>query len=45
MIEKVLQLLQERRFAEVKAAALEMHYADIAEVFRELDNEWESHNE
>lgn len=42
MIEKVLQLLQERRFAEVKAAALEMHYADIAEVFRELDNEWES---
>ena len=42
MIEKVLQLLQERRFAEVKAAALEMHYADIAEVFRELDNDWES---
>ncbi len=42
MIEKVLQLLQERRFAEVKATALEMHYADIAEVFRELDNDWES---
>ncbi len=42
MIEKVLQLLQERRFAEVKAAALEMHYADIAEVFRELDTDWES---
>ena len=42
MIEKVLQLLHERRFAEVKATALEMHYADIAEVFRELDNDWES---
>ncbi len=42
MIEKVLQLLQERRFAEVKAAALEMHYADIAEVFRELGDDWES---
>lgn len=42
MIEQVLQLLAERRYAEVKAAALDMHYADIAEVFRELDDEWES---
>lgn len=42
MIEKVLELLHERRFAEVKAAALDMHYADIAEVFRELEDDWES---
>ncbi|MEA5059459.1 MAG: magnesium transporter [Candidatus Pelethousia sp.] len=42
MIEQVLQLLRERRYADVKAAALNMHYADIAEVFRELDDDWES---
>lgn len=41
MIEQVLQLLRERRYAEVKAAALDMHHADIAEIFRELDDDWE----
>ena len=39
MIEQVLQLLKERKYAEVKAAALKMHYADIAEVFERLDAE------
>ena len=42
MIEQVLQLLQERKYADVKAAALNMHYADIAEVFERLDEDRES---
>ena len=29
MIEQVLQYLRERKYAQVKAAALNMHYADI----------------
>lgn len=39
MIEQVLQYLRERKYAQVKAAALNMHYADIAEVFARLDDD------
>ncbi|MDR0839940.1 MAG: magnesium transporter [Christensenellaceae bacterium] len=42
MIDQVLQLLHERRFAEIKKAALDMHYADIAEVFEQLQDDRES---
>ena len=42
MIEQVLQLLQARKYAQVKAAALHMHYADIAEIFDRLGDDRES---
>jgi len=38
-IELVLQSLSERKFAQVKQLILEMHYADIAEVFEHFDED------
>ena len=38
MIDRVLQLLEEKKFAEVKKTVLEMYDADIAEVFEQIED-------
>ena len=38
MIDRVLSLLEEKRYPEVKQTVLSMHEADIAEIFEEIDN-------